>query len=70
MVTIPQKLSPIQVHFLRFFSERNINDTETQEIQQLIANHYAQKADKLMEHIWIEKGYNNTKMLEILEKKL
>jgi hypothetical protein len=69
IATIP-KLSPIQVHLLRFFSERNINDQETQELQQLIANHYAQKADKLMDSIWQEKGYDEAKMLEILEQDL
>ncbi len=70
MTAITPKLSPIQVHLLRFFSERNINDQETQELQQLIANHYAQKADKLMETIWQEKGYDEAKMFEILEQDL
>ncbi|TAF92463.1 MAG: hypothetical protein EAZ32_01085 [Cytophagia bacterium] len=68
MATVAQKLSPIQVHLLRFFSERPINEQETQELQQLIARFYAQKADKLMETIWQEKGYDEAKMLEILEK--
>jgi hypothetical protein len=67
---IAQKLSPIQVHLLRFFSERNVNDQETNELQVLIANFYAQKADKLMESIWKEKGYSESKMLEILEQNL
>jgi hypothetical protein len=65
-----QKLSPIQVHLLRFFSEHNVNDEETNELQTLIGNFYAQKADKLMEDIWKEKGYSESKMLEILEQKL
>lgn len=67
---LAQKLNPIQVHLLRFFSERNINEQETSELQQLIANFYAQKADKLMESIWVEKGYSETKMMEILEQDL
>lgn len=67
---IAQKLNPIQVHLLRFFSERSINEQETNELQQLIANFYAQKADKLMESIWSEKGYSETKMMEILEQDL
>ncbi len=70
MTAITPKLSQIQVHLLRFFSERNINDQETQELQQLIANHYAQKADKLMETIWQEKGYDEAKIFEILEQDL
>jgi hypothetical protein len=67
---LAQKLNPIQVHLLRFFSERNVNEQETNELQLLIANFYAQKADKLMESIWSEKGYSETKMMEILEQDL
>jgi hypothetical protein len=67
---LTQKLNPIQVHLLRFFSERNVNEQETNELQQLIANFYAQKADKLMESIWAEKGYSEAKMMEILEQDL
>ena len=67
---LAQKLNPIQVHLLRFFSERNINEQETNELQQLIANFYAQKADKLMETIWSEKEYSEAKMMEILEQDL
>lgn len=70
MTSVAQKLSPIQVHLLRFFSEKPINDQETHELQQLIARFYAQKADALMENIWEEKGYDDAKMLEILEKDL
>jgi hypothetical protein len=67
---LAQKLNPIQVHLLRFFSERNVNEQETNELQLLIANFYAQKADKLMESIWSEKGYSEAKMMEILEQDL
>ena len=67
---LAQKLNPIQVHLLRFFSERNINEQETNELQRLIANFYAEKADQLMDSIWSEKGYSETKMIEILEQDL
>lgn len=70
MASVAQKLSPIQVHLLRFFSEKPINDQETYELQQLIARFYAQKADVLMDDIWEEKEYDEAKMLEILEKDL
>ncbi|WP_064196151.1 MULTISPECIES: hypothetical protein [Emticicia] len=70
MVSAAQKLSPIQVHLLRFFSEKPINDQETYELQQLTARFYAQKADALMDNFWEEKGYDEAKMLEILEKDL
>ena len=67
MTSIAQKISPIQVHLLRFFSEKPINEQETYELQQLIARFYAQKADTLMEKIWQEKGFDETKILEILK---
>ena len=70
MTSVVQKLSPIQVHLLRFFSEKPINDQETYELQQLIARFYAQKADALMENIWQEKDFDDAKMFEILEKDL
>ena len=67
MASAAQKLSPIQVHFQRFFfSEKLINDQEAYELQQLIARFYAQKADVLMDNIWEEKGYDEVIMLEIL----
>ncbi len=70
MAATPQKLTPIQVHLLRFFSEHHINDQETDELKQIIAHYYAQKADKLMEKIWKEKGYNKDSIVDILEKDL
>lgn len=70
MAITNQKLSPIQVHLLRFFNERNINDQETQELQKLIAQYYANKADNLMDKIWVDKGYDEAKMFEILEQDL
>ncbi len=67
---LAQKLSPIQIHFLRFFSEREIDDQETYELQKIIANYYLTKADSLMEKIWVEKDYSEQKMIELLDKKL
>jgi len=70
MAATAQKLSPIQVHLLRFFSEKNVTEQETQELQKLIAKYYAEKADNLMEDIWHEKQYDETRMFEILEQDL
>lgn len=70
MITDAPKLSPIQVHLLRFFSERNLNDEETQDIQRLIAHYYAEKADLLMDEIWQKNKFNDDKMLEILNSDL
>ncbi|WP_159474675.1 hypothetical protein [Dyadobacter sp. 3J3] len=61
-----QKLSDIQLHLLRFFSERDISNDETIEIQRLIARFYAEKADKLMEEIWEQKDFSREKMQHIL----
>ncbi|GLU55792.1 hypothetical protein [Dyadobacter frigoris] len=61
-----QKLSDIQLHLLRFFSERDVSNEETIEIQRMIARFYAEKADKLMDGIWEQKGFSEEKMLGIL----
>lgn len=70
MATAVQNLNPIQVHLLKFFSEKNVNETETKELQLLIANHYAKKADNLMEKIWVEKSYSDQKINELLQRDL
>lgn len=61
MATTAKHLNPVQVHLLRFFNEKEISEKETLEIQQLISNYYASKADKLMEKIWKEKKYSSKK---------
>ena len=61
-----QKLSDIQLHLLRFFSERDVSNEETIEIQRMIARFYAEKADRLMDEIWEQKGFSEEKMLSIL----
>ena len=61
-----QKLSDIQLHLLRFFSERDVSNEETIEIQRMIARFYAEKADRLMDAIWEQKGFSEEKMLSIL----
>jgi hypothetical protein len=68
--TQPQKLNPVQLHLLRFFSERQVTEQETIEIQQLISQHYAQKADKLMDLLWVDRGYTGQTMDDILNKEL
>ena len=70
MAAVIQNLNPFQVHLLRFFSEKNVNENETKELQLLIANHYAKKADDLMEKIWIEKSFSDKKINELLETDL
>ncbi len=65
-----QKLSAIQLHLLRFFSERPVPDQDTAEIQRIIANYYAQKADQRMDELWEQRGYSAETMDEILNAPL
>lgn len=67
MATVSPKLSPIQVHLLRFFSENEISDEETKELQKIIAKYYADKADSLMENIWKDKGYSTDTIKRLIE---
>ena len=60
------KLSAIQLHLLRFFSERPVSDSETTEIQRIIANYYAHKADQRMDELWEQRGYTEETMDEIM----
>ena len=60
------KLSAIQLHLLRFFSERPVSDSETADIQGIIANYYARKADQRMDELWEHRGCSEETMDEIL----
>ena len=62
----PEKLNPMQLHLLRFFSEHQVSEQETSEIQQLIANHYTRKADARMDEIWSEQEFTEQIIEEIL----
>jgi hypothetical protein len=63
-------LSEIQLHLLRFFSERNISEKETDDLRRLIAYYYAYRADALMDKIWEEKGFDEQQMKDILNQVL
>lgn len=62
----PEKLNPMQLHLLRFFSEHQVTEQETAEIQQLIVSYYARKADARMEEIWAERNLTEQTIEEIL----
>lgn len=64
------KLSAVQLHLLRFFSERPVSDSETADIQRMIAQYYAQKADQRMDELWEQRGYTTETMEEILNAPL
>ena len=63
-------LNAMQIHLLRFFSERTPDEQEIADIQRLISTYYAQKADKEMEKIWQEKQFDDQKLLAILNTHL
>ncbi|GAB2589426.1 hypothetical protein [Spirosoma areae] len=64
------KLSAIQLHLLRFFSERPVSDSETAELQRIITDYYAQKADQRMDDLWEQREYTEKTMDEILDASL
>lgn len=64
------KLSSVQLHLLRFFSERAVPDEETADIQRVIAQYYAQKADQRMDDLWEQRAYTAETMIEVLNAPL
>ena len=45
-------------------------DKETSEIQRIIANYYAEKADQRMDELWDQRGYSEETMNDILKAPL
>ena len=54
-----KKLNKLQLHFLQFFLNRDIDDNETEQIKQVIAQYYFDKAEKEIENVIREKGITN-----------
>ena len=67
---VSTKLSAVQLHLLRFFSERPVTEDETGDIQRIIAEYYAQKADQRMDELWEQRGYTAQTMDELLNAPL
>ncbi|WP_420149332.1 hypothetical protein [Spirosoma sp.] len=70
MTPQPEKLNSMQLHLLRFFSEHQVSEQETKEIQQLIVRHFANKADARMDKIWVERNFSDQTIDEILNSPL
>ena len=51
-----KKLNKLQLHFIQFFLDRNINEEETDKIKQIIAQYYFDKAGNELEKVISEKG--------------
>ncbi len=54
-------LNKAQLEILNLFS-RKLEDEDLLEIKRLITKYLAEKANKLEEQIWIEKGWTNKEM--------
>lgn len=44
-----KNLNELQLHFLQFFSEIEVNEQETKDIKNLVSNYYFEKAEKAIE---------------------
>lgn len=51
-----KKLNKLQLHFIQFFLNRNINDEETDKIKQIIAQYYFDKAGDELEKVMVDKS--------------
>lgn len=49
MNTAAKNLNELQLHFLRFFSEVEVSDQETQDIKNMVSNYYFNKAEIAIE---------------------
>ncbi len=49
MNTATKNLNELQLHFLRFFSEVEVSDQETQDIKNMVSNYYFNKAEIAIE---------------------
>jgi len=48
-------LNPLQVHFIQVLGQWDVKDEELMELKTIISRHFAEKADRLMDQIWIDK---------------
>jgi len=44
-----KNLNELQLHFLQFFSEIEVNEQEIKDIKNLVSNYYFEKAEKAIE---------------------
>jgi len=63
---ITSPLTNAQLEILKLFS-RELNEQELLEIKRLIVRYLAQKATKLADEVWAQKGWTNEDMEKFLQ---
>ena len=67
MITLKQPLSNVQIELLKIYST-NISETDLQELKDLIARFYAEKAIEFANKAWNEKNLTNETMEDWLNE--
>jgi hypothetical protein len=61
-MSAPNQLSNLQLELLKIYST-NISDEQIQEIKELLAQYFAQKATEAMDKVWEEKNLTQQDMI-------
>ena len=60
-----KNLNELQLHFLQFFSEKEVTDEETKDIKNMVSKYYFEKAQKAIDNAILDKNIK----IDALEKK-
>ena len=69
MQNIQQPLTNVQLELLKTFAH-DLSEEELLQLQELLANFFAEKAIEAANQTWDEKGWNNEKVDRLLDTKL
>ncbi|MGB0862032.1 MAG: hypothetical protein ACPG19_02890 [Saprospiraceae bacterium] len=69
MQNLSQPLSNVQLELLKVFSY-NLENKELQDLKDVLANFFAQRAIHLADNIWEEKGWNDEDVDKMLNTKM
>jgi hypothetical protein len=53
-------MNPVQLHLLQFFSQKDVSEQETEDIQRMISQYYFDKAETELEKVLQEKQISET----------
>ena len=59
-----KNLNELQLHFLQFFSEKEVTDEETKDIKNMVSKYYFKKAQNAINKAILDKNIN----IDALEK--
>ena len=59
-----KNLNELQLHFLQFFSEKEVTDEETKDIKNMVSKYYFEKAQNAINKAILDKNIN----IDALEK--